>query len=819
MARPTLEEIYGKKSRPSLEEIYSNKQKTYVNPMGQTQVSDVGSLDVERPVEQEPTGSKAYKFVAGAITDPAITLAGGLKNFATGSQDTSMVNPLTGEQVQSLGYDEQGNALSTGQTVTQGLGAAAQVVPITKGLSLLGKGAKVAKLGVNPLGSTMRKSVGTVAGLGAMYSGAEAARNIEAQDGFVDTGLNIAGQAALGGVTSAALGVGSVLAGRGINKVLGKESLDDILNRAQQLEREGKVAEATTLRQSPQVQAELTMAGVKDIDKTIAKDIANFRRGINDGIGRSAESAALKRTLAAEKITDDDILGVMTNARAPGPGDESRWAPTMTNINNIITDLYESGATPLLTKIRKTGIQLGENIDTNNIVNLVEKTLDKSDMLAANKSELVNAFRNIIKQEEAAALAEGRVFDIGDMFRLKTSANAAFEKISPKGELGRATGKVLRDMLDKQAKVVKNKEAREVIAHLREIDNAASNLYRQKNLVTFMSKLPAQKASIWMDRILGAASIPVGGPLAYPVVSMMSNNVQKAIMAKRTSRLLGGIASKTKSSDPDRIIGGSKLIMDKLDNLVAERNTTRNMAKTLASVSKNYTKATADEAKRLADRFKGNPVPIDNKYTPEDKLPVIEMGESTSKYNKKSNLPTIRGMITPNQINTMTAATGLAGLAALAQKKFGTETYTREPEVAPEIKVDDIKELASQIATAETRGETEPYSTSKWSNRKLGPASPLGKDLGKYQITSARLSEKSKEFLGRKVSDSEFLKSPELQDKFIEAQIRWQLSHGMTPDEVLATHRRGWGNMKKEQLDKAVATTSEYRNQARGLKD
>jgi len=198
---------------------------------------------------------------------------------------------------------------------------------------------------------------------------------------------------------------------------------------------------------------------------------------------------------------------------------------------------------------------------------------------------------------------------------------------------------------------------------------------------------------------------------------------------------------------------------------------------------------------------------------------IMEQRKLYSKATRKSGgLP---GFANKDIVSTLAAisALGLTGIKAGSklQEKYGTETYQREPEPV-KVQPDNTEVLASQIANAETRGEADPYKTAKWSDRRLGPASPLGKDLGKYQITSARLREKSKEFLGRVVTDEEFLASPELQDKFILAQIKWQKSHGLSDDEILATHRRGWGNMKPEQLKKAVATSSDYLEQARAGK-
>lgn len=223
-----------------------------------------------------------------------------------------------------------------------------------------------------------------------------------------------------------------------------------------------------------------------------------------------------------------------------------------------------------------------------------------------------------------------------------------------------------------------------------------------------------------------------------------------------------------------------------------------------------------NDNKYSAEELAGKYYDLKEEYT--NAKALLKDLKSKFKNLKSGSLP---GFAKDNVVSGL-AALSAGGIAAKnigskLQEKYGTETYQREPEPV-KVQPDNTEVLASQIANAETRGEADPYKTAKWSDRRLGPASPLGKDLGKYQITSARLREKSKEFLGRVVTDEEFLASPELQDKFILAQIKWQKSHGLSDDEILATHRRGWGNMKPEQLKKAVATSSDYLEQARAGK-
>lgn len=118
---------------------------------------------------------------------------------------------------------------------------------------------------------------------------------------------------------------------------------------------------------------------------------------------------------------------------------------------------------------------------------------------------------------------------------------------------------------------------------------------------------------------------------------------------------------------------------------------------------------------------------------------------------------------------------------------------------------DENKAVAKALADNESIKEGNVYTFHKPSGIKA-----YGDDLGKYQITSARLKERSKQFLGRLVSDKEFLNSPKLQEDFIKAQIKWLRSKGLTSDEIIATHRHGFGKMTREDVDTAVEKRPEY---------
>lgn len=352
---------------------------------------------------------------------------------------------------------------------------------------------------------------------------------------------------------------------------------------------------------------------------------------------------------------------------------------------------------------------------------------------------------------------KGNPFGIVDAGIIRRNANFDFVNDKNKGAVSRLLGNTMRDALDLAEKNAIDPKSKAIIAHINAVNKEYSRLMQGIDVVDLMARFPGQKSSELLNKAAGfmGAGATGNNPLAYLSAHRVTNNLQNILIRSKNKQLFGDIAGKTGPINSSQLIGNAKRILN------------------------------------------------DVQYVSNKEVAVNKLMETISPKRDK-DLPSIAYGAAP------------FGVVSIIDKikNMGKETYQREPE--PE--KDNIEDIANKIANAETRGEKEPYSTWKWSNRKLGKASPLGKDLGKYQITSARLREKSEDFLGRKVTDSEFLKSPELQDKFIKAQIKWQKSHGMSEEEILATHRRGWGNLKPEQIKKAVATSSEYIESARSGK-
>lgn len=572
------------------------------------------------PEDTDNLGEKAYKFIVGGITDPAATLYGGARNLITGEDNATVRNVLTGENTQALGYDEQGNKLSTGQTIAQGAGAAAQLIPTTKLLGMASKGAKIAKLGVNPITSQVGKSMASNALLGGMYAGGESLRSIDQEDSALQTGMETAGAAGIGMLGGSVLGAGTAMLGKGINKLTGAETPSQIMEKIRGLDREGKFAEADALRNDKATKALYESQGIKtdeaSINKQLAKDVQGVKDTLDDGIARSSESAALKKTLKLEKYNDDDIVKFLENVVPGKSADESIFAGTVAHIDDRANELFEQSVTPLLSKLDATGIKLA-NVNPNNLINLVEKNLKDQRLTAEVTDGLTNAFRRTVNAEVQAARDAGREFDISDMYKILRSENAAWEKISTKGELGRAAGDTLRTLIDNAAKTAKNPQAREVISHLRAVDKEYSKLMRAKDIAKLMASMPGQRVSVWLNRLGGMGGFSAGGPLGYPAGSALTEGMQKYVLMKHAQRAVGGSAAKLKNIDTDTLIGSSKKIMDKIDNIATERNTKRSGDKLMKSLAEKekasreaYRTKKLDAVNKLQDTLERNKRPL-----------------------------------------------------------------------------------------------------------------------------------------------------------------------------------------------------------------
>lgn len=121
--------------------------------------------------------------------------------------------------------------------------------------------------------------------------------------------------------------------------------------------------------------------------------------------------------------------------------------------------------------------------------------------------------------------------------------------------------------------------------------------------------------------------------------------------------------------------------------------------------------------------------------------------------------------------------------------------------------VDTMLEAIAQNETSVIKGAANKYKYRKHAD----PDDPKNFDNGKYQVTTNELATYAKRFLGREVTDWEFLASPDMQERYMKNKINFMIDEGLTPGEILASHRGGlpnWGN--KEKMNEKRRAYPEY---------
>lgn len=118
---------------------------------------------------------------------------------------------------------------------------------------------------------------------------------------------------------------------------------------------------------------------------------------------------------------------------------------------------------------------------------------------------------------------------------------------------------------------------------------------------------------------------------------------------------------------------------------------------------------------------------------------------------------------------------------------FGVRTASAAELPKEDMSVDRIK---AEVAFRESGTSKTPYAT-------VG----ITGDYGKYQVSPDTLKSYSKKFLGKLVTPQEFLKNPDLQEKFMEETIKHLRSKGAKSlDAFLILHHRGWGDVSSKRL-------------------
>jgi len=145
-----------------------NENKISQNP---SSIANTTPIDTSAIVPEKKEGG-FVNSVIGAITDPVAELGFGLGNKLRGlvgkEKMSSFVNPLTGQDVNALGYRD-GKELSGAETLKQGAGDVAQIASLAiPEAKLIGGATKLAKIG--------NASLNAGIGLGTYGAGAEASR-------------------------------------------------------------------------------------------------------------------------------------------------------------------------------------------------------------------------------------------------------------------------------------------------------------------------------------------------------------------------------------------------------------------------------------------------------------------------------------------------------------------------------------------------------------------------------------------------------------------------------------------------------------------
>lgn len=182
------------------------------------------------------------------------------------------------------------------------------------------------------------------------------------------------------------------------------------------------------------------------------------------------------------------------------------------------------------------------------------------------------------------------------------------------------------------------------------------------------------------------------------------------------------------------------------------------------------------------------------KTTPEPKVKSNDIGNTLEQGKQPVEA---FGKVSPGFLFGVGGASAL-GVAALGVSNKIKKDVSEIKKITDEqIAIRDKRSMdaiKSAISFNESSKTGDPYKFRKQSGIKK-----YGEDLGKYQITTAKLNENSKRFLGRQVSPDEFINNPKLQEKFIESEINFLLNKSYTLPQIFAAHRSGWSDFGEKQ--------------------
>ncbi len=489
---------------------------------------------------------------------------------------------------------------------------------------------------------------------------------------------------------------------------------------------------------------------------------------------------------ATVKVTPD---AVWREAGTPGIKVDTTGGTASANTTPIIDHMNDSIGN-LEDSMSKSFQEQGVKIDVSNIKSIAQQVVDNAtnvDGIANGKVTRAQVAEQLQERLSNLVQEHGTKWDGDSLRSVLRGANKDFKEESR--DVSRLLGDTLRKVIYEQTdqgKTILNKIAEYIRAR-----DFAVDLNGKKVAGGGSGRILGHLSGTGIGGAIGSTFGPVGTAVGAFIGDNIGTNISKVIQKMTfmspTAEIKQGVIDVLKkiglkSEDISTAVEAAKQ--------AGPEATAADMAATpAAQASPSLRQILLNEAKTQAGKSK---TPSARGFADSDILGKIGIGSA--------------------------GALGAAGAYNKLADKYGTESYTAAPTLPTTPTTPVIKspsDIAAEIAKAETRGEKTPYSFSQWSNKNLGPGSPLGKALGKYQITEARLSEKAQAFLGQKVTPHEFLSSPALQDKFIQAQVAWQQAQGLNEDQILATHRYGWGHMDPKEIAMAVEKAQPYIKSAR----
>lgn len=804
---------------------------------------------------------KAPGFVYDVMSEPSRKLGFGLANairpMIGKEQLPSFTDPLTGEQTAPVGYDEQGNKVGPLGTAEQVAGNVANAALLAyTGPAQIGRDLAI-NAGTKILPKFFKASLGGAGLFGAQGVASSMADN----EGPLDVAISGLKNAGLGFLTMGALGAGSA----GLEKLSGVANKFD--NAVMTAKESGNQDALTAVWNSPEGKSRLRSLGfesIQDAEQGMNKIIDMQKNAIVSGenlVKNPTKQAVINNFLNKEdgQVMKDFSQYVIPNAS----GNVPNMLQTTERIKSEMTHIADT-KNSLLSEATKAGV----NFDIPS-TDLINKAVGNLETAGINEG----LAKKYILDEVSKLTDKNGMVTTANQSKLQSIANKNFNELgsyedSSREAASRALGNALRGHIDDTINKASGLDT-SLASGIKNLNTAygrLANVNRVVQIIPQSFRVPKE----WVaGQVIGAIASHGYDPITYQVAKgvtnyMMGKKASVDVTASLTNKAAGVANNEIKES-----VANAKGLINFLKN----KSATTESARTAEVARQALAKAEAERVFKKAGNIRYTPdealpviqagatpkskYSIDSglpsvdvapnvysnktprvKYTPEphipdNQLPVINTGETPrSKYSKPiKDLPTIQLGKNPKGSATTDALIGAGILSSGAilgnegynalQDRFGKETYNSAstPQTingGQNIDNQEVSRIKDNIGRAETSIVKEPYSFSQWSHKQLGPASPLGKALGKYQVTEARLREKAEAFLGKKVTPQQFLKSPELQDRFIENQIKWQLENGMTENQVYGTHRRGWGNLKPEQLKKAEATSSEYIKRATG---